>query len=77
MPRLYQPMLDLGAKKGPFYVLFLSSMPAVLIESGFLSNSMEASRLANPRYVDALAEQIALALVEYRGDEHVALGESR
>jgi len=74
MPRLFQPMLDLGAKKGPFYVLFLSSMPAVLVESGFLSNSMEASRLANPRYVDALAEQIALALVEYRGDERVALG---
>jgi hypothetical protein len=38
---------------------------------------MEASRLANPRYVDALAEQIAQALVEYRGDEHVALGDPR
>jgi N-acetylmuramoyl-L-alanine amidase len=75
MPRLYQPVPDLGAKKGPFYVLFLSSMPAVLVESGFLSNSTEASRLANPRYVDALAEQIARALVEYRGDERVALGD--
>ncbi|HXK21611.1 MAG TPA: N-acetylmuramoyl-L-alanine amidase [Myxococcota bacterium] len=75
MPGLYQPMEDLGAKKGPFYVLFLSSMPAVLVESGFLSNSTEASRLANPRYVEALADQIAEAVVAYRGaGEKVALG---
>jgi N-acetylmuramoyl-L-alanine amidase len=53
-------------------------MPAVLVESGFLSNSTEASRLANPRYVEALAEQIADALVTYRADgERVAVGAAR
>jgi N-acetylmuramoyl-L-alanine amidase len=73
MPKLYQPVPDLGAKKGPFYVLFLASMPAVLVEAGFLTNSTEASRLANPRYVDALAEQIAQALARFREDgQHVA-----
>lgn len=78
MPRLYQPMPDLGIKKGPFYVLFLSSMPAVLVEAGFLTNSTEASRLANPRYVEALAEQIAQALAEYRQDgERFASGAAR
>jgi N-acetylmuramoyl-L-alanine amidase len=78
LPKLYQPVSDLGAKKGPFYVLFLSSMPAVLVEAGFLTNSTEASRLANPRYVEALAEQIAQALARYREDgQRVALGDGR
>jgi N-acetylmuramoyl-L-alanine amidase len=68
MPRSYQPVPDLGAKKGPFHVLFLSTMPAVLVESGFLTNRTEAARLADPAYVGALAEQIAEALARYRED---------
>ena len=32
MPRRWRPLQDLGVKRGPFYVLFLSSMPAVLVE---------------------------------------------
>ena len=76
--KAFQPVSDLGAKKGPFYVLFLSSMPAVLVEAGFLTNSTEASRLANPRYVDAVAEQIAQALTRYREDgQRIALGDGR
>jgi len=78
MPRSYQPVPDLGAKKGPFHVLFLSTMPAVLVESGFLTNRTDATRLADPAYVGALAEQIAEALTRFRDDgPRVALGESR
>jgi N-acetylmuramoyl-L-alanine amidase len=66
LPRRYRPVADLGAKKGPFYVLFLSSMPAVLVETGFVTHQREAQRLRDAGYVDAVAERIATALVEYR-----------
>jgi N-acetylmuramoyl-L-alanine amidase len=67
MPREYRPVVDLGVKKGPFYVLFLSSMPSVLVESGFVTHAQEAKRLRDDRYVNALAEQIAQGLADYRG----------
>lgn len=56
---------DLGARKGPFYVLVGAQMPAVLIECGFLSNSAEAHLLASARYQQVLAEAIATAVVHY------------
>ena len=75
MPKPFQPVEDLGAKRGPFYVLFLSTMPAVLVEAGFLTNRQEAKRLRDRAYLDALADQIALALDGYRSDHAtVALG---
>ncbi len=55
----------LGAKMGPFYVLVGAEMPSVLVECGFLSNPQEAQRLTQPRYQQALAEGIALAVVHY------------
>lgn len=64
--RGFRGVVDLGVKKGPFYVLFLSSMPSVLVETGFVTNRDEARRLRNPRYLDALAEAIARGLAEYR-----------
>jgi N-acetylmuramoyl-L-alanine amidase len=67
LPREYRPVNDLGVKKGPFYVLFLSSMPSVLVESGFVTHAAEAKRLGDDRYVEALAEQIAQGLSDYRG----------
>ena len=57
---------DLGVKKGPFYVLFLSTMPAVLVEAGFVTNKAEARRLRDDAYREAMAEQIAEALERYR-----------
>jgi N-acetylmuramoyl-L-alanine amidase len=72
LPREYRPVTDLGVKKGPFYVLFLSSMPSVLVESGFVTHADEARRLRDDRYVDALAEQIAQGLADYRGGSAIA-----
>ena len=66
MPRPYAPVPDLGVKKGPFYVLFLSTMPAVLVEAGFLTNQTEAKWLRQNAYIDAMAGQIADALSTYR-----------
>ena len=55
----YGDVSDLGVKKGPFYVLFMSSMPSILVETGFLTNRKDAGLLANDRYLDTLAAQIA------------------
>ncbi len=55
----------LGAKMGPFYVLVGAHMPAVLVETGFLSNGGEAQRLASPQYQELLADGIATAIAHY------------
>jgi N-acetylmuramoyl-L-alanine amidase len=57
---------DLGVKRGPFYVLFLSNMPSILLEAGFLSNGSEAVRLRSDYYIQVLAEQISRGLSTYR-----------
>jgi N-acetylmuramoyl-L-alanine amidase len=67
MPRRFRPVQDLGVKKGPFYVLFLSDMPAILVETGFLTNRAEARRLADARYVEAIAGGIAEGIQRFRG----------
>ena len=57
---------DLGVKRGPFYVLFLSNVPSILLETGFLTNGAEARRLRSRFYIDVLAEQISRGLSAYR-----------
>jgi N-acetylmuramoyl-L-alanine amidase len=66
LPERYRPVTDLGVKKGPFFVLFLSNMASVLVESGFVSHPREAKRLRDGRYLDALAAGIATALADHR-----------
>jgi N-acetylmuramoyl-L-alanine amidase len=74
----YGEVNDLGVKKGPFYVLFLSNMPAILVEAGFLTNRGEARRLRDVDYLDDLAGQITLGLTRYRdASATVALGGAR
>ena len=50
---------NLGVKQGPFYVLFLSSAPSILVEVGFLTHRAEARRLATRWYRQVLAEHLA------------------
>lgn len=57
---------DLGLKKGPFYVLFMSSMSAVLVETGFVTNRHDAKLLRSVQYQSLLAEQIAEGVDDYR-----------
>lgn len=74
----YRAVNDLGVKKGPFYVLFLSNMPAILVEAGFLTNQGEARRLRDHDYLDDLARQISIGLARYRdASATVALGRPR
>jgi N-acetylmuramoyl-L-alanine amidase len=77
LPRNYR-VHDLGVKKGPFYVLFLSDTPAILIEAGFVTNRVEAKRLRDDAYIDLLAKQIAAGLERYReGATRVAKRDER
>ena len=68
-----QTLPDLGVKKGPFYVLFMSSMSSVLVEAGFVTNQKDAKMLRSERYQQMLAEQIAVAVDRYRNQMEVGL----
>lgn len=48
-----------GIKKGNFFVLREASMPAILIEGGFISNPNERSQLRTSEYQDKIARGIA------------------
>ena len=56
---------DKGVKKAPFYVLLGAQMPAILIETSFISNEVECKRLVNPDYQDALVESITNGVKRY------------
>ena len=64
--RTKRSLPDLGLKKGPFYVLFMSSMSSVLVETGFLTNKRDAKLLRSEKYQKDLAEEIAEGVHQYR-----------
>lgn len=72
LPRNRRPQ-DLGVKKGPFYVLFLTNMPAILVEVGFLTHRTEARRLRDEGYLADLGAQIAEGVVLYKGEQDTRL----
>ncbi len=73
--RTHGSVEDLGVKRGPFFVLFLSNMPSILLEAGFLTNRTEARRLRGDFYIDVLAEQISRALSTYRRESGMTVAE--
>ncbi len=55
-----------GVKQAPFWVLHKTAMPSILIELGFLSYKQEGEYLNSEEGQDALAEQIAKGILEYK-----------
>ncbi len=55
-----------GVKQGPFWVLWSTAMPSVLIETGFLSNPTEEKYLLSEQGQDLLASGIYRAFKEYK-----------
>jgi len=60
---------DLGVKSALFYVLLGARMPAVLVETGFISNREEERRLASSRYQDEVAAGISRAIAAFARSE--------
>jgi N-acetylmuramoyl-L-alanine amidase len=56
---------DRGVRQARFYVIRRTSMPAVLIEIGFVTGAQDAARLASPTQRTALAEAIAQGVLDY------------
>lgn len=54
-----------GIKQAPFRVLVGATMPAVLVETAFISNSEEEKRLANPVFQQNVADAIAKAISRF------------
>jgi N-acetylmuramoyl-L-alanine amidase len=65
---------DLGVKSALFYVLLGARMPAVLVETGFISNRDEERRLDSVRYQEEVATGIARAVSAFSraGSDRVA-----
>ena len=57
---------DRGIKRDRFTVLAGLSMPAILVEGGFLSNPAEAKKIASSSYLTILSSGIASGIVTYR-----------
>jgi N-acetylmuramoyl-L-alanine amidase len=54
-----------GIKKANFYVLKYNSLPAVLVEVGFMSNPDEAKKLMDPDYQKKAAKGIAEGIRDF------------
>ncbi len=55
-------MKDLGTKEALFFVLLGAKMPAILVETSFLSHPEEELRLADDDYQQRVADSIAEAV---------------
>ncbi len=56
---------DRKVRQARFYVLRKSSMPSVLVETGFLTGTEDAAKLTNPTYQTQMAQAIASGIIEY------------
>ncbi len=61
----YKNVTDGGVRPAPFWVLVGTEMPAILIETGFLTNPIESKRLFTPAYQKLLAKGIADGINAY------------
>lgn len=61
----YSQIKDKGVKKAPFYVLLGAQMPSILIETAFISNARECSRLIDSTYQDRMCDAIVQGVRKY------------
>ncbi len=65
LQRTPQKVKDLGVKHALFYVLLGARMPAVLVETGFISHAEESQRLIDAAYQDKVATAIAKGVMRF------------
>jgi N-acetylmuramoyl-L-alanine amidase len=54
-----------GVKAAGFYVIARTSMPAILVETGFVTSPTEARNLSNPNYQKQMADAIARGIDQF------------
>lgn len=59
-------MENRGVKSGPFYVLASAAMPAVLVESAFITNPREERKLQREDYRQRIAEALYEGIAAYK-----------
>ncbi|GAX39804.1 N-acetylmuramoyl-L-alanine amidase [Tolypothrix sp. NIES-4075] len=56
---------DRGVRRARFYVLRKSSMPSILVETGYMTGREDIAKLRNPQYQNQMAEAIARGVLQY------------
>jgi N-acetylmuramoyl-L-alanine amidase len=56
---------DRGTRKARFYVLRKNSMPAILVETGYMTGREDNPRLGSPEYQNRMADAIARGILKY------------
>lgn len=59
------PIRDRGVRQARFYVLRNTSMPAVLVETGFVTGAEDSRRLADPSHQRLMAAAITQGILQY------------
>jgi len=65
MRKSYNRIKNKGVKQAPFYVLLGAQMPAILVETSFISNPRECKRLTTEQYQNHLCEGIIKGIRKY------------
>lgn len=65
LQKKYSKIKNLGVKQAPFYVLIGARMPAILIETSFLSNKMECKRMITEKYQNHVCDAITSGIEKY------------
>ncbi|MBD2343988.1 N-acetylmuramoyl-L-alanine amidase [Anabaena subtropica] len=56
---------DRGVRRARFYVLRKSSMPSILVETGFVTGREDVAKLRNPAYQRQMADAIARGILQF------------
>ena len=65
LDKRYKRVKSKGVKQAPFYVLLGAQMPAILVETSFISNPRECKRLIDPGYQEHLCDGIVQGIRRY------------
>ncbi|MFW6055288.1 MAG: N-acetylmuramoyl-L-alanine amidase family protein, partial [Thermodesulfobacteriota bacterium] len=61
-----EKMNDHGVRQAPFYVLMGAKMPAVLLETGCITNSRDRKKLCTKGYLEGIARGVSNGIAAYR-----------
>jgi N-acetylmuramoyl-L-alanine amidase len=59
---------DRGVRQAPFRVLMGATMPAILVEVGFVSNPAEEAKLKEDEHRDRIVQALVRAVQDFRGN---------